>query len=112
MLFLAKSRPPGVLLTKFPEHPKRGYHLAYVHGRLDQHLALVDRRLLPEATIPAAEKVFSRFEPHPEGRTKGQPRPAVELGQRLLIATCQQQLIHDAAVPLGVAEVDLSLPRD
>ena len=39
-------------------------HLAYFHGRLDKHLDLVDRRLLQEETIPAAEKVFSLFDPH------------------------------------------------
>ena len=85
-------------------------HLAYVHGRLNKHLALVDRRLLPEETIPAAEKVFSLFEPHTEWISKGKTRPAVELGHRLLIATCQHQLIHDYDAPMGVAEVDLSIP--
>ena len=84
--------------------------LAYFHGRLDKHLDLVDRRLLQEETIPAAEKVFSLFEPHTEWITKGKTRPAVELGHRFLIATCQNQLIHDYDVPIGVAEVDLSLP--
>ena len=85
-------------------------HLAYFHGRLDKHLDLVDRRLLQEETIPAAEKVFSLFDPHTEWITKGKTRPAVELGHRLLIATCQNQLIHDYDAPIGVAEVDLSIP--
>ena len=70
----------------------------------------MDRRLLQEETIPAAEKVFSLFEPHTEWITEGKTRPAVELGHRLLIATCQHQLVHDYDAPIGVAEVDLSLP--
>jgi hypothetical protein len=84
--------------------------LAYFHGMLDKHLDLVDRRLLPEETIPAAEKVYSLFEPHTEWIKQGQTRPAVELGHCLLIATCQNQLIHDYDEPIGVAEVDLSIP--
>jgi IS5 family transposase len=71
--------------------------LAYFHGMLDQHLDLVERRLLQEQTIPAAEKVFSLFEPHTEWIQKGKQRPNVELGHRLLIATDQ-------------ADVDQSLP--
>lgn len=84
--------------------------LAYFQGMLDKHLDLVERRLLKEETIPAQEKVFSIFEPHTEWIQKGKQRPNVELGHRLLIATCQHQLIHDYDVPVGGADVDQSLP--
>lgn len=84
--------------------------LGYFHGMLDKHLGLVERRLLKEEKIPAAEKIFSIFEPHTEWIQKGKLRPNVELGHRLLIATDQHQLIHDHDVPVGGADVDQSLP--
>jgi IS5 family transposase len=77
---------------------------------LDQHLDLVERRLLKEETIPSREKVFSLFEPHTEWIQKGKQRPNMELGHRLLIATDQQQLIQDYAVLMREAEVDQSIP--
>jgi hypothetical protein len=84
--------------------------LAYFHGMLDKHIGLVERRLLRGETIPAAEKVYSLFEPHTEWIVKGKPRPPVELGHRLLITTDQHELIHDYAVAPGVADVDQSVP--
>ncbi len=84
--------------------------LEYFARMLDKHLDLVERRLLKEETLPAAEKVFSLFEPHPEWIQKGKQRPNVELGHRLLIATRQHQLIHDSDVPVGGADVDQSVP--
>ena len=84
--------------------------LAYFHGMLDKHLDLVERRLLQEEKIPAAEKVFSLFEPHTEWIQKGKQRPNVELGHRLLIATDQHQLIQDYDVPVGGVDVDQSVP--
>jgi transposase, IS5 family len=84
--------------------------LAYFHRMLDKHLDLVERRLLKEETIPVHEKVFSLFEPHTEWIQKGKPRPNVELGHRLLIATDQHQLIQDYDVPVGEADVDQSVP--
>lgn len=84
--------------------------LEYFHRMLDKHLDLVERRLLKEETIPAAEKIFSLFEPHTEWIQKGKQRPNVELGHRLLIATCQHQLIHDHDVPVGGADLDQSVP--
>ncbi len=84
--------------------------LAYFHGMLDKHRDLVARRLLKEETIPAAEKIFSLFEPHTEWIVKGKHRSNVELGHRLLIATDQHQLIQDYDVPVGGADVDQSVP--
>lgn len=83
--------------------------LAYFHGMLDKHLDLVERRLLREEKIAAAEKVFSLFEPHTEWIQKGKLRPNVELGHRLLVATDQHQLVQDYDVPVGGAEVDQSV---
>lgn len=84
--------------------------LEYFHRMLAKHLDLVQRRLLQEEKIPAAEKVFSLFEPHTEWIQKGKQRPNVELGHRLLIATDQHQLIQDYDVPVGGADVDQSVP--
>ena len=84
--------------------------LAYFQGMLDKHLDLVERRLLREEKIPAAEKIFSLFEPHTEWIQKGKQRPNVELGHRLLITTDQHQLIQDYDVPVGGVDVDQSVP--
>ena len=75
--------------------------LEYFQRMLAKHLALVERRLLHEETIPAHEKVVSLFEPHTEWIQKGKQRPNVELGHKLLLATDQQELIQDYAVLLG-----------
>ena len=84
--------------------------LAYFQAMLDKHLDLVQRRLLQEETIPAAEKVFSLFEPHTEWIQKGKQRPNVELGHRLLVATDQHELVQDYDVPVGGVDVDQSVP--
>jgi hypothetical protein len=83
--------------------------LAYFQQMLDKHVGLVDRRLLEGQTIPAAEKIYSLFEPHTEWLTKGKLHPPVELGHRLLVATDQHRLIQDYAGPAGV-DVDQSVP--
>ena len=83
--------------------------LAYFQGRVDKHLDLVDRRRWQAEKIPAAEKIFSVCEPHTEWIAKGKQRPAVELGQRLWVATDQPQLIQDYDVRLGQADVDQSV---
>ena len=100
-------------LLKLCGQPVEAAHwetLACFHGMLDKHRDLVARRLLREETIPAAEKVFSLFEPHTAWIQKGKQRPNVELGHRLLIATDQHQLIQDYAVPVGGADVEQSVP--
>jgi IS5 family transposase len=95
------------------EQPVSAAHweaLEYFHRMLDQHLDLVERRLLKEEIIPAHEKVFSLFEPHTEWIKKGKRRPDVELGHRFLIGTCQHQLIQDYDVPVGELDIDQSVP--
>jgi IS5 family transposase len=84
--------------------------LAYFQGMLDKHLDLVERRLLQQEVIAAAEKVFSLFEPHTEWIQRGKRRHNVELGHRLLIATDQHELVQDYAVPVGGADVNQSVP--
>jgi IS5 family transposase len=84
--------------------------LEYFHRMLAKHLDLVERRLLQDKTIPAAEKVFSLFEPHTEWIQKGKHRPNVELGHRFLVATDQHELVQDYDVPVGGADVDQSVP--
>ena len=88
----------------------RWERLEYFHRMLDKHLDLVARRLLNGETIPQSEKVFSIFEPHTEWIQKGKQRPNVELGHKLLIATDQNQMIHDYRVLMHEAEMDHSIP--
>jgi len=106
----AKVRESLASLCDQPVELAHWEALEYFHRMLDKHLDLVDRRLLQEETIPAAEKVFSIFEPHTEWIQKGKRRPNVELGHRLLIATDQNQLIQDYDAAAGVADVDRSVP--
>lgn len=61
----------------------------YVALFIDQ----IDRRLLKGEIIPAAEKVYSIFEPHTEWLSKGKRNP--ELGNTVLITTNQHHLIMD-----------------
>src|SRR5882672_1663447 len=91
-------------------NPAHWEALEYFHRMLAKHLDLVERRLLRDETIPAAQKVFSLFEPHTEWIQKGKQRPNVELGHRLLIATDQHELVQDYDVPVGGADVDQSVP--
>ena len=84
--------------------------LAYFHEMLNKHIDLVDRRLLQKQVIPAREKVHSLFEPHTEWINKGKQHPNVELGHRLLIATDQDQLIHDYDILLNQVDMGQSVP--
>ena len=106
----AKVRASLVELCDQPVDLASWEALEYFHRMLDKHLDLVARRLLNEETIPPHEKVFSLFEPHTEWIQKGKPRPNVELGHKLLLATDQNQLIQDYAVLMSAAEVDQSIP--
>ena len=77
---------------------------------LAQPLALVERRLLPDETLPAAAKGFSLLEPHTEWIQQGQPRPNVEWGLRLLIAPDPHEVVQDDDGPVGGAEGDQRVP--
>ncbi len=61
----------------------------------------IERRLLNGETIPAAEKIYSIFEPHTEWITKGKLNKKVELGHLLLITTDQHQFIIDYKIMEG-----------
>jgi len=107
------SEKVSLSLLGLCEQPIQAEHwdaLAYFHAMLDKHIDLVDRRLLQEEKIPAAEKVFSLFEPHTEWIQKGKAWPPVELGHRLLIATDQHHLIQDYDLPVGQVDLDQSVP--
>jgi hypothetical protein len=106
----AKVSASLLALCDQPVLPPQWEALQYFHAMLLKHLDLVDRRLLRHETIPAAEKVYSLFEPHTEWIQKGKARPNVELGHRFLVATDQHELVQDYAVLIGGAEVDQSLP--
>lgn len=90
--------------------PKAWKTLAYYHGMLDKHIDLVDHRLLQNQSIPAAEKVYSLFEPHTEWIQTANANLSVELGQRLLVASDQHQLIHDYHILEGAVDIDQSIP--
>jgi len=106
----AKVRQSLLELCALATCAARGETLAYFHTMLDQHLDLVERRLLNGETIPSHEKLVSLFEPHTEWIQKGKQRPNVELGHKLWIATDQNQLIQDYRVWMQEAEVDPSIP--
>jgi len=76
--------------------------LDHFRRKVTQHIDLLDRRVLQGQTIPAAEKVYSLFEPHTEWINQGEAHVGVELGHRILLATEQNQLIIDYRVPAGV----------
>ena len=61
-------------------------------------IGLTERRLIKNEIIPAAEKIYSIFEPHTEWISKGKLNKKVELGHLLLITTDQYQFIVDYKV--------------
>jgi IS5 family transposase len=63
--------------------------------------AQIERRLLKEEVIPAAEKIFSIFEVHTGWITKGKQNKRVEPGQLLLITSDQHQFITDYKIMEG-----------
>lgn len=61
-------------------------------------IGLIERRLIKNEIIPAAEKIYSIFEPHTEWINKGKLNKKAELGHLLLITTDQYQFIVDYKV--------------
>ena len=59
---------------------------------------LVRRRLIQGEVIPAADKIYSIFEPHTEWIQKGKLNKRAELGHLLLITTDQHHFIVDYKV--------------
>ena len=58
----------------------------------------IERRLLKNEVIPAAEKIYSIFEEDTEWLTKGKLNKKVELGHLVLVTTDQYQFIIDYKV--------------
>lgn len=86
--------PTKVSVTTFILIEVINYYRKYLATFIDQ----VERRLINGEEIPAAEKIFSIFEPHTEWIKKGKLYPNVELGKLLLITTDQFQFIVDYKV--------------
>jgi IS5 family transposase len=84
--------------------------LSYYQEMIRKHIDLVERRLLKGEMIPAAEKVFSIFEPHTEWISKGKQNKKVELGHKVLIATDQHHFIVHHQVIEGKADAALTIP--
>lgn len=90
-LALEKEKQLALLITMLKRYTD------YAEKFTDQ----IERRLIKGEVIPAAEKVFSIFEPHTEWITKGKLNKRVELGHLLLITTDQHQFIVDYKVMEG-----------
>ena len=71
---------------------------------------LVRRRLLKDEVIPAADKIYSIFEPHTEWITKGKQNKRVELGHLLLITTDQHHFIVDYKIMEGQKDASQVAP--
>lgn len=75
-----------------------------------KHIDLVRRRLIEGEVIPAADKIYSIFEPHTEWITKGKLNKKVELGHLLLITTDQHHFIVDYQVMEGKKDASQVAP--
>ncbi|MDG5997033.1 MAG: ISNCY family transposase [Candidatus Brocadia sp.] len=84
--------------------------LEYFHGMLNKQIDLVERRVIRDEVIPAAEKVHSLFEPHTEWLYKGKSNKRVELGHNILVASDQWGFIVDHVVGEKQADVSLVIP--
>jgi hypothetical protein len=79
-----------------PEHNTGIARITLLHcdrQMLNEHIQLVERRLVKEETIPHAEKVFSIFQTYTEMIRKGKLHPGVEKGKKLAITTDQHYLM-------------------
>ena len=68
------------------------------------------RRLIEGEVIPAADKMYSIFEPHTEWITKGKLNKKVELGHLLLLTTDQHHFIVDYKVMEGKKDASQVAP--
>ncbi len=82
----------------------------YFHGMLNKQIALVERRVIRDETIPAKEKIHSLFEPHTEWLYKGKSNKRAELGHNILVTSDQWGFIVDHRVVEKQADVSLSIP--
>lgn len=64
----------------------------------ENHIDLLERRIIKGETIEQKEKMFSIFEQYTEWITKGKKRPNVELGKKVAITTDEFHFIIDYQV--------------
>ena len=113
--YISKSRAfyskVGKSLSSFPIIDEHGLaliiSLEYFMQLLQEHIDLVDRRIIKGETIPHEDKMFSIFETYTEWVKKGKARPNVELGKKLSITTDQFNLIVDYQVMHGQQDRDI-----
>jgi len=84
--------------------------LMYFQNHLNDHIALVRRRLIYQETIPHSEKVFSLFEPHTRWIKKGKIGNKVELGLMVAVATDQNGFILGHKIMKHEQDVDIAVP--
>ena len=84
--------------------------LEYFHGMLNKQIDLVERRVIRDEQIPAAEKIYSLFEPHTEWLYKGKSNKRIELGHNVLVTSDQRGFIVDHVVVEKQADVSLAIP--
>ena len=77
---------------------------------INQHIDLIDRRLLRGEKIPHGEKLFSIFEQYTEWITKGKLHPNVELGKKTSITTDQYGLIIDGYIMENESDSQIVVP--
>ena len=77
---------------------------------INQHIDLIDRRLLRGEKIPHDEKLFSIFEQYTEWITKGKLHPNVELGKKTSITTDQYGLIIDGYIMENESDSQIVVP--
>jgi IS5 family transposase len=84
--------------------------LDYFEQRLDQHINLVQRRLILGERIPHEEKVFSLFQPYTEWIQKGKAGKRVELGLKVAVCSDQYGFVVHHRVLEKEQEVELAVP--
>jgi IS5 family transposase len=89
--------------------------IEHVGGLTDRVIAQTQRRVLQGEAVPAAEKLFSIFEPHTDLIVRGKARTPAEFGHKVFLAESGAGLITDyqilAGNPADEAHVGPSLER-
>jgi IS5 family transposase len=84
-----------------------GHYLPLVKRVIDQ----TQRRVFGGETVPAAEKLYSLFEPHTELLIRGKAGKPVEFGHKVLLAQTGEKFIHHYQVlPVRKEDPDLLAP--
>jgi len=76
----------------------------------EQHIGLIERRVIHGEVIEHSEKIFSIFEPHTRWISKGKQGVPVELGLPVTIIKDQHGYILDYEVMETTSDVDVALP--